>query len=169
MASIADDSQALSQHKVGSTTHVCWVAMQTWWEIPLGKYKMTNGNINASWMNAKIATCAIAGQTANWLRSQSRIWEGHIVIVSNRFLILPRSRRNASHTRVYGKAALQCHIWKRIVLWADQHSETSLCSALQFITLHNVVHTGGHKTINLNLLLLEKLQSKSVKFIFLFK
>ena len=26
---------------------------------------MTNGNMNARWMNAEIATCAIAGRAAN--------------------------------------------------------------------------------------------------------
>ena len=57
------------------------------------KYKMTNGEMNARWMNAEIATCAIAGRAANWPHSQSR----HIVIVSDRFLILPRGRRNATH------------------------------------------------------------------------
>ena len=51
---------------------------------------MTNGEMNARWMNAEIA---------NWPRGQSRLWKGHIVIVSDRFLILPRGRRNASRTQ----------------------------------------------------------------------
>ena len=42
---------------------------------------MTNGEMNARGMNAEIATCAIAGRAANWLRGQSRPWKGHIVIV----------------------------------------------------------------------------------------
>ena len=70
---------------------------------------MTNGKINARWMNAEIARCAISGRAANWPRGQSRTWEGHIVIVSDRFLILPRGRRNATRRapkRVNGKAAL---------------------------------------------------------------
>ena len=64
--------------------------------------------MNARWMNAEIATCAIAGRAANWPHGQSRLWEGHIVIVSNQFLILPRGRRNATHRapkRVNRKAA----------------------------------------------------------------
>ena len=65
--------------------------------------------MNAWWMNAEIATCAIAGHAANWLHGQSRLWNGHIVIVYDRFLILPRGRRNATRRapkRVNGKAAL---------------------------------------------------------------
>ena len=50
-------------------------------------------------MNAEIATCAIAGSAANWQRGQSRIWKGHFVIVSDRFLVLPCRRRNASRTQ----------------------------------------------------------------------
>ena len=60
-------------------------------------------------MNAEIATCAIAGRAANWTRGQSRPWKGHIVIVLDPFLILPRDRRNATRRapkRVNGKAAL---------------------------------------------------------------
>ena len=59
-------------------------------------------------MKAEIATCAIAGRAANWPRGQSRPWKGHIVIVLDRFLILPRGRRNATRRapkRVNGKAA----------------------------------------------------------------
>ena len=59
-------------------------------------------------MNAEIATCAIAERAANWPRGQSRLWKRHIVIVSDRFLILPRGRRNAASRapkRVNGKAA----------------------------------------------------------------
>ena len=65
---------------------------------------MTNG-----WMNTETATCAIAGRAANWPRGQSRPWKGHIVIVLDRFLILPSGRRNSTHRapkRVNGKAAL---------------------------------------------------------------
>ena len=54
--------------------------------------------------------CAIAGRAANWPRGQSRPWKGHIVIVLDRFLILPRGRRNATRRapkRVNGKAALE--------------------------------------------------------------
>ena len=46
---------------------------------------MTNGEMNARWMNAEIATCAIAGRAANWPRGQSRPWKGHIVIVLDQF------------------------------------------------------------------------------------
>ena len=60
-------------------------------EINQKKYKMTNGGTNA-----EIATCAIAGRAANWPRGQSRPWKGHIVIVLEGFLILPRGRRNAT-------------------------------------------------------------------------
>ena len=69
---------------------------------------MTNGEMNARWMNAEIATCAIAGRAANWPRGQSRPWKGHIVIVLDPFLILPRGRRNATRhapKRVNEKAA----------------------------------------------------------------
>ena len=68
---------------------------------------MTNGEVNARWMNAEIATCAI-GRAASSPRGQSRPWKGHIVIVLDRFLILPRGRRNATRRapkHVKGKAA----------------------------------------------------------------
>ena len=51
-------------------------------------------------INAEIATCAIAGRAANWLRDQARVWKLHIVIVSDRFLNLPHGRHNASHTQM---------------------------------------------------------------------
>ena len=76
-----------------------FAGVQTWWKTPQEKYKMTNEEMNARWMNAEIATCAIAGRAANWPHGQSRSWEGHIVIVSARFLI----RRTPK--RVPGKAA----------------------------------------------------------------
>ena len=41
--------------------------------------------MNARWMNAEIATCAISARAANWPRGQSRIWKDHIVIVSDRW------------------------------------------------------------------------------------
>ena len=69
---------------------------------------MAYGDINARWINAEIATCAIAGRAANWPRGQSRVWKLPIAIVSDRFLILPRGRRNATRRapkRVNGKAA----------------------------------------------------------------
>ena len=69
---------------------------------------MTNAVMNARLMNTKSATCAIAGHAANWLRGQSRVCQGHIVIVLDRFLILPRGLRNAMRRalkHVNGKAA----------------------------------------------------------------
>ena len=65
---------------------------------------MAYGKMNARWINAEIAICTIAGRT----RSQSRVWKLHIVIVSDRFLILLRGRPNATRRapkRVNGKAA----------------------------------------------------------------
>ena len=62
---------------------------------------MTNGEMNARWMNAEIATCAIAGRAANWPRGQSRPWKGHIVIVLDPFFISAArpSQRNTSRTQ----------------------------------------------------------------------
>ena len=34
---------------------------------------MTNGEKNARWVNAEIATCTIAGRAANWPSGQSRL------------------------------------------------------------------------------------------------
>ena len=99
-ASIADDSPALNQHRFSVS---CLLGCQTGRETPPGKYKMTNGNLNA-----EIATCVIAGLSSS-PRGQSRIWKGHIVIASDRFLILPSGRRHATRRapkRVKGKAAL---------------------------------------------------------------
>ena len=65
--------------------------------------------MNALWINAEIATCAIACRAAKWPRAQSRVWEGHIVTVYDRFSILPRAHRNATRRalkRVDGKAVL---------------------------------------------------------------
>ena len=62
-------------------------------------------------MNAEIATCAIAGRAANWLRGQSRLWKGHIVIILDRFLNLPRGRRNASR--------IQARQWKGSLTWTQ--------------------------------------------------
>ena len=53
--------------------------------------------MNARWINAEITTCA--DRAVNRPRGQSPVWEGHILIVCDRFLILPRGRRNASRTR----------------------------------------------------------------------
>ena len=73
--------------------------------------------MNAWWMNAEIATCVIAGRAVNWPRGQSRPWKGHIVIVLDPFLILPRGRRNAMRhapKRFNGKAALGLNsLWNK--------------------------------------------------------
>ena len=53
--------------------------------------------MNARWINAEITTCA--DRAVNRPRGQSPVWEGHILIVCDRFLILPRGRRNASRTQ----------------------------------------------------------------------
>ena len=47
--------------------------------------------MTARWKNVthKNRYATIAGRAANWPRGQSRLWKGHIVILSGRFLILP--------------------------------------------------------------------------------
>ena len=59
-----------------------------------------------------------------WPRGQSRIWKGQIVIVSDRFLILSRGRRNATRRalkRVNGKAALDPYVMYRSVYYVFLH------------------------------------------------
>ena len=57
---------------------------------------MTYGEMNARWINAEFATCAIAGRTASCARLIA-IWKGHIVNVYDRLLTLPCGRSNATH------------------------------------------------------------------------
>ena len=56
--------------------------------------------MNARWINAEIATCALAGRAANLVYY---IWEDHIFNLYDRFLILPLGRRTPK--RMNGKAA----------------------------------------------------------------
>ena len=66
--------------------------------------------MNERWINAEIATCAIS-RAASSPRCQSLLWKGHIVIISDRFWILPCGRRNAT------RRALKRSLTDRLCDW----------------------------------------------------